>query len=105
MEIKKSAKAEKTKDLSRKAANFLFRWSFLILFLAVAVYAVWAWDNFVYYADWSEEKKQAYINEQAVFSFDRGSYQKAVDLIKLRKEKLESDYRFSGKDVFFPEGF
>ncbi len=105
MEIKKADKTGKTRDLPKKAANFIFRWSFLIFFLVVAAYSVWIWNKFVFYADWSDEKKQEYINEQAVFSFDRDSYQKAVDLIKLRKERLESGYKFSGKDIYFPEGF
>ena len=105
MENKEAVKMEKTKDLSRKTANFLFRWFYLILFLAVAVYSVWIWNKLVFYADWSEEKKQEYIKEQAVFSFDRDNYQKAVGLIKLREERLGSGYKFSGRDIFFPEGF
>jgi hypothetical protein len=105
MEINKAEKTEKTEGYLKKTTTFVFRWFYLILFFAIALYSVWIWNKFVNYADWSEEKKQSYINEQAVFSFNRDSYEKAVNLVKLRKEKLESGYKFSGKDVFFPEGF
>ncbi|MFA5926294.1 MAG: hypothetical protein WC831_05200 [Parcubacteria group bacterium] len=105
MEIKESAKIGKGKYYLRKANGFFFRWFRLALFLAVAAYSVWIWDKYVYRPDWSEEKKQEYIKEQSVFSFDRDNYEKAINQVRSKKERLESSYRFSGRDIFFPEGF
>lgn len=93
------------KEILRKTGAFLLRWFYLVLFLGIAAYTIWIWKGFVYNADWSEEKKQEYIKEQAVFSFDEKSYKQVTDLIKLKKERLESDYKFTGKDIFYPEGF
>ncbi|MDP1845903.1 MAG: hypothetical protein Q8L09_04120 [Candidatus Moranbacteria bacterium] len=104
-EIKKSKKIDRGKEILRKTSVFILRWLYLIFLLGVAAYAVWIWESFVYNADWSEEKKQEYIKEQAVFSFDEKSYRQVTDLIKLKKERLESDYKFTGKDIFYPEGF
>ena len=93
------------KEILRKTGAFLLRWFYLILLLGVMAYAVWIWNKIIFNADWSAEKKQAYISEQSVFSFDNKSYQQVTDLINLRKEKLNSNYKFTGKDIFFPDGF
>jgi hypothetical protein len=104
-ENKKVAKMDQGKEILRKTGVFLLRWFYLILFLGVMAYAVWIWNKIIFNTDWSAEKKQAYISEQSVFSFDNKSYQQVTDLINLRKERLNSSYRFTGKDIFFPDGF
>jgi hypothetical protein len=105
IEVKKAEKMDRGKEILRKTGAFILRWFYLGLFLGVAVYAVWIWNKFILNADWSEEKKQAYISEQSVFSFDSNGYQQATDLINSRKEKLNSHYKFTGQDIFFPDGF
>lgn len=104
-ENKKATKTAQAIKILRKTGNFILRWFYLIVFLAAAAYAVWIWDKYVFHAEWNEGKKQSYIKEQSVFTFDSKSYQQAMDLIDSRKERLNSDYRFSGKDIFFPDGF
>lgn len=104
-ENKKVAKIDQGKEILRKTGAFLLRWFYLILFLGVMAYAVWIWNKIIFNADWSAEKKQAYISEQSVFSFDNKSYQQVTGMINLRKEKLNSNYKFTGKDIFFPDGF
>lgn len=86
-------------------AKFLFRWTYLFLLIVLTAYSAYVWKKFIIDADWSEEKKQKYIEEQAVFSFDRKSFEKTLEIMKRKKEKLESAEKFSGRDVFFPEGF
>jgi hypothetical protein len=101
-EIKESKKKVQGKEILKKTSVFLLRWFYLILFLGVVAYVVWIWDKFIFNADWSEEKKQVYISEQSVFSFDSKSYQQVIDLINRRKERLNSNYKFTGKDIFYP---
>ena len=96
---------DQVKEILRKTGIFLLRWFYLIVFLGVLAYAIWIWDKFILNAGWSEEKKQAYISEQSVFSFDSKGYQQVTDLINSRKERLNSNYKFTGKDIFFPDGF
>jgi len=104
-ENKKTGKIIQERQIMRKTSVFLLRWSYLILFLGIMAYSIWIWNKIIFNADWSEEKKQAYINEQSVFSFDSKSYQQVTELINLRKERLNSNYKFTGKDIFFPDGF
>lgn len=104
-ENKKATKIDRGKEKLRKTGSFLWRWLYLIIFLASAAYAGWIWNQYIFHAEWSEEKKQSYIKEQSVFTFDSKGYQQAMDLVNSRKERLSSDYKFSGKDIFFPEGF
>lgn len=86
-------------------AKFLLRWTYLFLLIALTAYSVYVWKKFIIDADWSEEKKQKYIEEQAVFSFDRKSFEKTLEIMKSKKEKLDNPENFSSRDVFFPEGF
>lgn len=105
MENKKALKVDQGEKILRKTGAFILRWFYLIAFLGVLAYTIWLWNKFIFNADWSAEKKQAYISEQSVFSFDNKSYQQVTDMINLRKERLNSDYKFTGKDIFSPEGF
>lgn len=89
----------------RKIFDFFIRWSFMISVIAAAIFCVFVWYRFVWKADWDEAKKQSYVNEQAKFSFDKAGYQKMMNLMKTRKNKLENFPKFTGRDVFFPEGF
>jgi hypothetical protein len=90
-------------DILAKVGRFSARWFYLLVLFAVAVYAVFVWNKYIVKSEWSEEKKQSYINEQAVFSFDRESYEQATDFLKRREQKTNNGERFSGKDIFFPE--
>jgi hypothetical protein len=56
-------------------------------------------------SDWSEEKKQQYIREKSIFSFESQGYQQALNIVNSKKEKLDSGEKFGGRDVFFSEGF
>lgn len=104
-ENKKAGKINQGKQIARNARTFLLRWLYLILFLGVMAYAIWIWNKIIFNADWSEKQKQSYINEQSVFSFDSKSYQQVTELVNSKKEKLNSDYKFTGRDIFYPEGF
>ena len=96
---------EKIVSVAERAVAFLARWFFMILLLAAAVFCVFVWYKFVFKAEWSEDKKQSYISEQAQFSFNKAGYQKMVDLMKNRKDKFQSYPYYKGRDVFFPENF
>ena len=92
-------------EVSKKIAVFFARWFFMMTLLAAAVFAVFVWYRYIWKADWDDAKKQQYVNEQAKFSFDKNGYQKMVDLMENRKDKLQNYPKFTGRDVFFPEGF
>lgn len=87
----------------KRVGKFISRWLYLAMLLLVTMYAVFVWHKYIVKSEWSEEKKREYINQQAAFSFDRKDYQKAVDFINNRKERLESGEVYTGRDVFFPE--
>ena len=89
----------------QKIFSFLARWFFMISLLAAAAFCIFVWHEFIWKADWSEAQKQSYISEQAKFSFNRAGYQKMVELMKSRKDKLQNYPSYKGRDVFFPEGF
>ena len=95
----------KVREIFRKLSAFFARWFFMMSLLAAAAFCVFVWYSFVWKADWDETKKQNYINEQAKFSFDKAGYTKMVDLMENRKNKLKNFPRFTGRDLFFPEGF
>ncbi|MDD3486931.1 MAG: hypothetical protein PHF35_00935 [Candidatus Moranbacteria bacterium] len=63
------------------------------------------WYYYVWKSDWSAEKKQQYISEQAKFTFNKTGYQKMVEIMNSRREKLLDTPAFDGKDIFFPTGF
>lgn len=89
----------------KKAGAIFARWFFMISLLAATVFCVFVWYNYILNASWDDAKKQNYINDQAKFSFDKAGYLKMVDLIKNRKIKLANYPPFTGRDIFFPEGF
>ena len=89
----------------KKMFVFFARWFFLMSILAAATFCVFVWFSFFWNAVWDDAKKQSYINEQAKFSFDKAGYKKMVDMMDNRKNKLENFPRFTGRDIFFPEGF
>lgn len=92
-------------DKFRKISMFFTRWFFMMSLLAAAIFFVFVWYRYIWKADWDDAKKQQYVNEQAKFSFDKNGYQKMIDLMENRKYKLENYPKFTGRDVFFPEGF
>jgi len=90
---------------AKKTFALLAKWFFMISLLAVAAFCVFVWYRFVWKADWDEGKKQSYISEQAQFSFNKDGYQKVVELMKNRQEKLQNYPPYKGRDIFFPENF
>jgi len=88
----------------RVAGKYILRWFYFAMLVFASVYAFWIWDKYIIKASWSEEKKQSYIQEQSVLSFDKENYEKAVDLLKLKEERLRSGKKYTGRDLFFPEG-
>jgi len=102
---KKEKKTSQAAVYLKKTGNFVSRWLYLAALLGAALFAVSVWHKYIVKSEWSEEKKKEYISQQAVFSFDRENYQKAADLLNNRKESLEKEEKFSGRDIFFPEGF
>jgi len=101
---KKDFKAKAGEALKRAGVVFT-RWFFLLSLSAAAVFCVFIWYGYIWKAEWSAEKKQQYISEQAKFSFDKNGYLKIVELMKNRKDKFQNDYSFAGRAIFFPEGF
>lgn len=77
----------------------------MISLLVAAGFCVFVWYRYVWKADWNEAKKQQYVSEQAKFSFDKAGYQKMVDTMASRRDKFQNFPRFTGRDIFFPEGF
>lgn len=102
---KKEGWKKRIRNFSGKTFSYFARWFGLLMIFGVLIFSVYVWNRYVFNAEWSEEKKKAYIGEQAVFSFDRTLYQKALDFVNSRAEKLKSQENFSGRDIFFPEGF
>jgi hypothetical protein len=88
-----------------KAGKMLLRWLYLIALLSFIIFSYFIWNRYVQNAEWSEQQKKDYINKQAVFSFDKNAFQKATDFLAKRKENLQSGQKFSGKDIYYPEGF
>ncbi len=89
----------------QKAGTFFLRWFYLAVIVVSSAYAVFIWKKYILNADWSEEQKKAYISEQSVLSFDEEKYKEALEIMDSRREKMESGEKFSGRDIFFPEGF
>lgn len=96
---------EKFREAFKKTPKLFARWIFLASLTGVAVFCVFVWYAQVFRADWDEVKKQQYVNEQAKFSFDKVGYQKMVEMMRARRDKLENFPKFTGRDIFFPEGF
>jgi hypothetical protein len=94
---------DKISETAGKGLKFLGRWFFMISILTAALFCVFVWYKFIWKADWSEEKKQSYINEQAKFSFDKAGYQRITEMINSRRDKFENFPRFTGRDIFFPD--
>lgn len=108
METEKKGKIEKSSGAGgalQKIFKFILRWFFLAVIVITSIYAVFIWKKYILNADWSEEKKKAYISGQSALSFDENKYKKALEVLNNRKEREESDEKFSGRDIFFPEGF
>ena len=81
METEKKGKIEKishTGGALQKIFGIFLRWFYLMVIIISSVYAVWIWKKYILNADWSEEKKRAYISEQSVLSFDENKYQKDI---------------------------
>jgi len=95
----------KVQNFSEKTLAFLARWFFLISFLTAATFCVFVWYRFIWKAEWNDAKKQSYISEQAKFSFNKAEYQKMIERMDARDDKFKNFPKFSGKDIFFPEGF
>jgi hypothetical protein len=101
-DIKKNIKKY---ELLEKVGKIFLRWLYLLALIIIISFSYFIWNKYVQNAEWSEQQKKDYINQQAVFSFDKKSFQKATDFLANRKEKLQSPEKFSGKDIYFPEGF
>jgi|GEM_PF-3192922 len=102
---KKEARFENIKELFVKINPFLLKWFYLFFLLAVSVYSYFVWNQYVLNSDWSEENKQQYIKEKSVFSFENKNYQQALDLINKKKNNLEKNQKYDGRDIFNPVGF
>ncbi|HLM83784.1 MAG TPA: hypothetical protein VK254_01045 [Candidatus Bathyarchaeia archaeon] len=107
MEENKSGKKSNAKliALSQNAFAFLTRWFFMISLLAALAFCVFVWYSFVWNAEWNPAKKQAYVSEQAKFSFDKSGYKKMIELMNIRNDKFQNFPSFAGRDIFFPDGF
>ncbi|MDI6778074.1 MAG: hypothetical protein QMD77_02685 [Patescibacteria group bacterium] len=103
--MKKNETQNRIKEVCETSAKYALRWFYLVALVVASVYAFWIWEKYIIKADWNEERKQKYVQEQSIFSFDRESYERAVNLLKSKKERLESGEKYSGRDLFFPEGF
>src|SRR3989339_709044 len=99
----KSEKISRVNRAFQRGFSFFLRWFYLLIIVIASAYAVLIWKKYILNADWSEEKKKAYISEQSVLSFDEDKYKKALEIIDIRREKLENSEKFSGRDIFFPE--
>jgi hypothetical protein len=93
------------KELAGKGWILLHHWIYLVLLAAVGFYSFSIWSRYINNSDWSEETKQQYIKEKSVFSFENKNYQQALDLVDQKKNSLQSNQKFSGRDIFNPEGF
>jgi len=100
----KDEKSFQVRKVFQKATGFLLRYFPMAMIVVAAVYAVFFWKKYILNADWNEEQKEAYISEQSVLPFDEAKYKKALEIIRSRREKLESGEKYSGRDIFFPEG-
>lgn len=103
--MKKNEAENKIKEICASILKHTSRWLYLFGLITVSLYAFWIWNKYIIKADWSDERKQKYVQEQSVFSFDKDNYEKAVNLLKSKKERLQSDEKYSGRDLFFPGGF
>jgi hypothetical protein len=101
----KGKNSEKIKEVIKKFWPFVEKWLYLFLLIIISLYSYFIWNKYLINSDWSEEKKQQYIKEQSVFSFENKNYQQAVDVMKQKKEGLENGQKFSGRDIFSSEGF
>ena len=81
------------------------QWLYLFFLVAASVYAYFVWNKYLINSDWSESKKQQYIKEKSIFSFENKSYEQALQVTNLKREKLENGQRFGGRDIFNPDGF
>lgn len=101
---------EKMKDIkirekTRIAGAVFLRWSYLLFLISMALYVAYIFNIYAFKADWSEEKKKKYIEEQSVFSYNKSEFEKTLEMMDRKKEKLEHAEKFSGRDIFFPGGF
>jgi hypothetical protein len=105
--IKNNKEKAKTnwKELAGKGKSLFCHWFYLILLAAAGFYSFLIWSQYINNSDWSEEKKQQYIKEKSVFSFENKNYQQVLDLIEQKKSNLEKNQKFTGRDIFNPEGF
>ena len=94
---------DKLSRWAKKTLAFLARWFFMMTLLAVTVFCIFVWYNYIWNANWNEAQKQSYISEQAKFSFDKVGYKKMLDLMNNRKVKLENYPSFTRRDIFFPD--
>jgi flagellar biosynthesis/type III secretory pathway M-ring protein FliF/YscJ len=109
METEKKEKRAKVSQTIRikfqKLLHFFSRWFFWMMIFLSFFYAALIWKKYIVNAEWSEEKKKAYISEQSVLPFNEEKYKKALEIKNSRQEKLGKGEKFSGRDIFFPEGF
>lgn len=103
MAMKKNETGDKIKNIFQAVGKKMFRWLYLLALLGASAYAFWLWEKYIIKADWSEDRKQKYVQEQSVFSFEKENYEKAVNLMKSKRERLESGEKYGGRDLFFPE--
>jgi len=87
------------------ALIFLSRWFFIILIFSAAIFCSLVWHNFILKGDWDDFRKQNYIKEKAQLSFDKEGYQKIIEMMNARRDRLENFSPYTGRDIFSPEGF
>ncbi|HBB36700.1 MAG: hypothetical protein UX02_C0001G0065 [Candidatus Moranbacteria bacterium GW2011_GWC1_45_18] len=99
----KSEKISRVNRAFQRGFSFFLRWFYLLIIVIASAYAVLIWKKYILNAEWSEEKKKAYISEQSVLQFDEEKYKKALEIMNSRREKLKNGKKYFGRDIFFPE--
>ena len=75
---------------------------FFVLLFTVIVFGGYIWQQNLYSAGWSAEKKQEYINTQGrEVIFKENDFQKVLDDISSRKDENSKEYQ-PIKDIFKP---
>jgi hypothetical protein len=95
----------KTEKTFAGISKVILKWFFLLMLFLALLFCLFVWHSFVWKAGWSEEKKREYVSEQANFKFNKAGYEKTVNMIANRKNKFDNFPKFTGRDIFFPEGF
>jgi hypothetical protein len=92
-------------EFLRVFGKYAARWLYIFVIIAGSAYGFWVWNKYVINASWSDEEKNNYVQEQSLFSFDKKSYEKAKQYLQSKKDNLNNQTKYSGRDLFYPDGF